>query len=391
MEGFALTRSGWLAIVAVGLSLSLPRPALFGSDGERPETRAHLVLVIGAPGAPEYESEFGQWAERWAKAAESAGADLSRIGPFTGSSRASSEPDLNDRQRLLREIRAAGEVSESDAAVWLVLIGHGTFYQDVAKFNLRGPDVSASEMAEELRGVDRPTVVVNCASASGPFINRLSGDNRVIVTATKSGTEVNFARFGDYLSQAIRSDRSDLDHDEQISILEAFLRASAEVRQFYQSASRLSTEHALIDDNGDGRGTPATMYRGLRPEGKSESGAELDGSRARRMTLAPPTVRLPFTAEELQRRASLEAEVDSLWSRKERLGEARYLRELEPLMVELASLYRRVEQRNSPGNSSASPEGSAAGDEAAVERGDATGGESSATGEGREEAGDSAS
>ena len=43
--------------------------------------------------------------------------------------------------------------------------------------------------------------MINCASASGPFINRLSGPNRVVIVATKSGFEMNFSRFGEYLAE----------------------------------------------------------------------------------------------------------------------------------------------------------------------------------------------
>ena len=109
-------------------------------------------------------------------------------------------------------------------------------------------------------------MIVNCASASGPFVNRLSGENRIVVTATKSGTEHNYARFGEYFARAIASPDSDLDHDDEVSVHEAFLRASAEVRQFYETEDRILTEHALIDDNGDGKGTPASMFRGMRAQ-----------------------------------------------------------------------------------------------------------------------------
>ena len=49
------------------------------------------------------------------------------------------------------------------------------------------------------------------------------------------------------------------DHDDEVSVLEAFLSASAKVGEFYESESRIATEHAPIDDNGDGKGTPSSM------------------------------------------------------------------------------------------------------------------------------------
>jgi len=81
-------------------------------------------------------------------------------------------------------------------------------------------------------------------------LNKLSATNRVIITATRSGNEQNFARFGQYFAEAITSTDADLDKDGQVSLLEAFLIASRRTSEFYKVEGRLATEHALIDDNG---------------------------------------------------------------------------------------------------------------------------------------------
>jgi len=150
-----------------------------------PLDQATVLIVVGAPGTAEYEEPFAQSGGRWKLAAEKAGAKCLRIGD-----RASDDP--TDRERL--QTLLAEEPTESTEALWLVLIGHGTFDGQTAKFNLRGPDVAASELAEWLAPFQRPLAVVNGASASAPFINRLSAPGRVVVTATKSGYEHNYAR-----------------------------------------------------------------------------------------------------------------------------------------------------------------------------------------------------
>ena len=114
--------------------------------------------------------------------------------------------------------------------------------------------------------------MINCASSSAPFINRLSAPDRVVVTATKSGYELNYARFGDYLSAPSPTPAADLDKDEQTSLLEAFLLASGRVAEFYEQEARLATETALIDDNGDGQGTPAAWFRGVRAVRRAKTG-----------------------------------------------------------------------------------------------------------------------
>jgi hypothetical protein len=77
--------------------------------------------------------------------------------------------------------------------------------------------VSDLELAGWLAPIKRTVVLLDCASASGPFLSRLSAENRVVVTATKSGHELNFARFGQYLAEAIDDPRADLDKDRSRS------------------------------------------------------------------------------------------------------------------------------------------------------------------------------
>jgi len=84
-----------------------------------------------------------------------------------------------------------------------VLIGHGTFDGRSARFNLRGNDISAEELKKWLEPIDCPIAIANCSSASGPFLKALAGQNRVVMTATKTGAEINFARFGEFLSEAV--------------------------------------------------------------------------------------------------------------------------------------------------------------------------------------------
>lgn len=308
-----------------------------------PAPQTDVVIVVGAPGTPEYGKQFSEWAATWLNVSEQAAASTTMIGQ--------TEPDdSNDRDQLQESIKALTvKTAATQNPLWLVLIGHGTFAQNTPKFNLRGPDVSAIELAEWLQNTKRPIVIVNCASASGPFINQLSGKNRVIVTATKSGTEQNYARFGEFLAKAIASSDSDIDHDDEVSIQEAFLRASAGVQQFYEEAGRISTEHALIDDNGDARGTPATMFRGTRRIAKAKDGATLDGREASRITLTPTATRLPFTQDELAQRNDLETQLEELRQRhqleKSSLNDPAIDADLEPLMIQLAKLYQAAEQR----------------------------------------------
>ena len=224
-----------------------------------------------------------------------------------------------------------------------MLIGHGTYDGREAKFNLRGPDVTDVELGQWLAPFKRPIVVIDCASSSGPFINRLSAAGRVVVTATKSGSELNYARFGQYLAEAIADPRADLDKDGQVSLLEAFLTASGRVEDYYRTHAQLATEHALIDDTGDRLGTPASWFRGVRATKRAKDGAQLDGLRAHQLHLLSSNREQNMPAESRRRRDQLELSIAVLRDRKNKLSEDDYYSQLEMLMVELAKLYRAGE------------------------------------------------
>jgi hypothetical protein len=212
-------------------------------------------------------------------------------------------------------------------------------------------------MAELLKPVQRPLIFVNAASASAPFINALSGPNRVIITATRSGHEQNLTRFGSYIGKAFTDLACDLDKDGQVSALEAFLMASRRVDDFYISEKRLATEHALIDDNGDGKGTPANFFNGIRPAKKPEEAANVDGFRAHQIHFIYSEEEAKLSPEVRKRRNDLELELEKVRARKSQMKEEEYLKEIEPIILQLSHLYR--DAAASPVDSSSKPSQSA--------------------------------
>jgi len=290
-----------------------------------------LVLIIGAPGEPTYAEQFSAWADLWKQAAAQDAMRVRVVGQDQEASR-------DDRARLLNVL--AEEVSRPAGELWLVFIGHGTYDGKTAKFNLRGPDLTSADLAAALKPCHRPLAIVQCASASGPFLPALSAPGRVIITATRSGYEVNFARFGGYLAHAISDPTADLDHDGQVSLLEAFLMASRQVDQFYREQGRLMTEHALLDDNGDGLGTPPEWFRGVRAVKKPDKGKSVDGVRAHQMILARGQSEQELSPEARAHRDELEQELSALRLKKAAMKEDDYYSQVEKIMVETARLYQ---------------------------------------------------
>lgn len=293
-----------------------------------------LIVVQGADGATEYGEQFTQWRKRWVAAGEKGGAKVISLPPAN---------DTVETTRQLLEQAISNQAGNSPQPLWIVLIGHGTYDGRAAKFNLDGPDVSATELATWLANVKRPLAVVNCSSASAPFLERLKSPGRVIIAATKSGYELNFSRFGDYMSTAIADAQADLDKDGQTSLLEAYLSASRATAEWYNTESRLATEQALLDDNGDGRGTPADWFRGVRAVKKAQDNSTVDGLRAHQFHLVPSDRERGMPAELRAKRDAMELEIAKLRDKRKDLGDEAYFAELEKLAVSLAELYATID------------------------------------------------
>jgi hypothetical protein len=329
-----------LVLLSCAIALLLP-PSV--SRASNPAAQPVLIIVVGAAGEEEFGQRFEEWAVKWEQAAVKGGVRVKKIG-----STSTGGPDDESKDRDDLKSALAAEPASGPADLWLVLIGHGTFDGKMAKFNLRGTDVSAEELADWLKPLTRPVAVVNTSSASAPFVKALSAPGRIVVTATRSGDEQNFAHFGGYISESIADSKADLDKDGQVSLLEAFLMAARRTAEFYEVEGRLATEHALIDDNGDGLGTPADFFRGIRAVKKPEQGAAVDGLRAHQLHLVKSPSEAEMPAELRAKRDALELQIEKLRDQKEKLGEAEYYDKLEKLLLELGRVYQAGDASATP-------------------------------------------
>ncbi|MDA7916358.1 hypothetical protein N9B94_03900 [Verrucomicrobia bacterium] len=310
--------------------------ALSAEEGKG--TVGSLVVVQGAGGEDEFGKLFSDWVEQWMEVGERGEMDVFVVGRKQGGIL---NEGSTDRDLLITRLE---EESETGPPLWVVLIGHGTYDRRDAKFNLVGPDVSASELDGWLSRFSRTVVIINAASASGPFLDRLSRKGRIVVTATKSGSELQFARFGGYLAGAIGSSKGDLDKDGQVSLLEAFLLASKLTQEFYSTEGRLSTEHALMDDNADGKGTRSEFFKGVRAVKKPQGGASLDGALAHQIHVVLGEFEQTMSQALRDRRNELERRVFRLRERKPKLKDEEYYQQLEELMVEIGAIYQEAEK-----------------------------------------------
>ena len=298
-----------------------------------------LIVVVGAEGEASYGKIFNEEAALWRKTAESSGARLHLVD---GGSSIAKKAEESDKAKLLKLLE--GEAQKSTAPLWLILVGHGTFDGRTAAFNLVGPDLSSDDLAKALAAVRRPTVVVNTTAASAPFLIALSAPGRTVVTATKTGQERNYARFGRYFAKRIADPAADLDKDEQTSLFEAWLAAARDTAEFYKTEGRIATEHPLLDDDGDGKGVRAEFFERGKLVKRPAGDASADGDAARRLHVKTSDADRSLSSEARSKRDRLEMELATLRQKKSTLAEAEYFATLERVLVDLARL--STEARN---------------------------------------------
>ena len=326
-----MTRKNIAAIIrACGvLALSLTAGLSHGQDETAASDQA-VILVVGAEGSEDYKEQFGSWANAWKDSVSQKHLTVIGLG-------AEKQDSKNQLQQALAKSANDSNLQE----IWLIMIGHGTYDGKRAKFNLHGPDIDADELKSLLQPVKQRLVILNCASSSSPFINALSAKNRIVVSATRDGYEHNFTRFGRFLSSSIDDLAIDLDKDGQTSVLEAFCAASRGVDDFYGQENRIVTEHALIDDNGDQKGTPANWFEGVRATKRSKKGLP-DGLLANQVFLNRRGVETLLSAEDRKIRDELETELEQIRLKKEKMDESEYLLKIEPVLMKLAKLYDKA-------------------------------------------------
>jgi hypothetical protein len=225
-----------------------------------------------------------------------------------------------------------------DDQLMVLLIGHGTSLDgDEAKFNLVGPDLSASEWSDLLRPLPGRLVFVNTTGASFPFLRKLAGKGRIVLTATDAAAQQFETVFPGFFIKAFDDTAADLDRNNRVSMWEAFTYASAGVRQWFEQKGQLPTERPLLDDTGAGIGREA-----LNPG--------TDGAIAR-VTYLEPDAALTLPADTqlaglMRRRAGLETQLEALKARKESTPPDQYDADLEKLLVEIARISAQIRAKS---------------------------------------------
>ena len=312
-----------IAIVCAALAWATPAAA----------QSVHLLIVAGIAGEPEHAELFQRWASTLVDGAtERLGIARDHViylteQPETDPKRATGK---STKAEVGRALTAIAKQAKEEDVVFVVLIGHGTFDGKIAKFNLVGPDMTPANFEPLLESIPSKHIVfVNTASSSAPFLEELSGSGRTIVTATRTGSERFATLFGGYFVDALMSDSADADKNRRISVLEAFNAAKLGVARAYEQEGIMLTEHPLLDDAGDAKGTTDPKADGK--IGRIASILSLGTPQAAEAMPADPKLRALH-----EERRVLERRVEGLKLMKNGMEPARYASELEKLLTDLA-------------------------------------------------------
>jgi hypothetical protein len=202
----------------------------------------YYVNVAGLGGEADYEQRFAALAtdlDRITKAGGATAHVVTLSGP---------EATRDHLQQTLMDIAGA---AHADDVLVITLVGHGSFDGTQYKFNLPGPDVSAEQLAGWCDHIAATRqLIINTTSASGGSVKALQRHDRVVIAATKTGTEKNATVFARYWVEALQDPGADLDKNQIITGLEAFQYATRKTAAFYETEKRLATEHAVFEEGG---------------------------------------------------------------------------------------------------------------------------------------------
>ena len=290
----------------------------------------YYVTISGLGGEPDYEQRFKGWANDIDSSLKKAGESnvFTLIAPT--------------RDQIRARFEAIARDAKPTDGLVVMLIGHGTYDGVDYKFNIPGPDITGAELASLLDRVPaNRQLVMNATSCSGASIEFLRKANRVVVAATRSGTEKNATIFARYWAEALREPTADIDKNDAVSALEAFHYAQRKTKEFFDTEKRLATEHSIIEDTGKGSGV-ATSGNG--PDADTGEGKLASSFTVVRLGANAAMAKDPAKKALLDQKEQIENAIDELKYQKAAMAADDYKKQLTKLLLELSRLQAEIDK-----------------------------------------------
>ena len=273
----------------------------------------YVIIVSGLGGEAEFQEGFDEQAQQIQAAALSLGLDEGQVQLLQGANAS--------KENILSAITNLN--TDSDDLLQLHIIGHGSFDGSEYKFNIPGSDITDGELANALNTESAKQMVAIMTSASGAAMESLQADNRLVITATRTGLQKNVSVFSRFWAEGADRSNADLNKNEIVSIAELYDYTLERVTDYYESENLIASEASLI-------------------EGQDNIDADLF-SLARIGQLANTSVSGEVEVL-LAERTEVEVKLSELSERRQSLTEDEYFGELQNLMLELGLLQQQIDR-----------------------------------------------
>jgi len=292
----------------------------------------YYVTISGLGGEPDYDQRFKMWAQDIDSSLKKSGAAEANVVTMLAPT----------REQIRARFGALAQTVKTTDSLVVVLIGHGSFDGVEYKFNIPGPDVTGAELAGLLDHVPAARqLIVNTTSSSGASVEFLRKPNRVVIAATRTGSEKNATVFARYWAEALREPSADVDKNETISALEAFHYAQHKTKEFFDTEKRLATEHCVLEDTGKGMGV---QLSGKETDEEMNEGKLAASFAVVRLGDNAAASRDPNKKALLAQKEELEQAIDELKYEKASMAADEYKKQLTRLLLELAKTQEAIDK-----------------------------------------------
>ncbi len=250
----------------------------------------HAIVIVGLPGDEEHHQKFEQLAGVWRHWL----VDVAGVQEQNHLLLMSINQDLStpiNAESISSRIAEFNSQLRSNDSLWVFLLGHGSQDDRHGWFHIVGPDLNAAQWAGFFATVNvKEQVFWFTHSASGSFVKPFSLPGRVVISATDDG-EVNETRFPQALTDIMQLELNNENkklRETPLSVLELFLETARRVDQSFEDQQLLPTEHAQLDDNGDGVGTEVGDVTSQSNDSSEATQSVVDGTVANQIQISSP-------------------------------------------------------------------------------------------------------
>jgi hypothetical protein len=307
------------AYLFVGWAVWCDSASVAGTNGSRLQTGAattavgtrRALIVCGLPGDDAHRKLFAATVEKLHNALTHrygfpANEVLVRFGlksePGDGPALAALR-GLSDQAGIAADVDEMRKRLRPEDTLWIIVMGHGHYDGRHSHLNIPGPDLDERAFGKLFDGLKaKEQVFFITTPASGFFLKPLAATNRIVITATEADQEVNETLFPLALAEALAAPPEGIDRDKdgKISVFELYLAVVTDVMKRYTTDENLPTEHAKLDDNGDGHGSelqesflPPELGGTAGQKTEPKIGPKDDGALASKIQINAPAVLRP--------------------------------------------------------------------------------------------------